>query len=237
MKSYDCCIVCHLKFISHNKLSVLMSNGTLSRAAPEIVEEYFKWFCSFPESISPGFHSDGNKIIEANKSTLKRDEYIFLPPGLAEPCNRKIGTVERGKKIFIPSLSFIGSEFESHSPDISQLYRFADVDHDSIDYGHIDIDGERLPERTLESRFRVRTDPFDVEFPDGALFDLHKGISKAVADGVYIVWEPFVGDHEIHFEGKIKLAGRKDTIEFANRGEPAKEDHVENVTYTFKVSV
>jgi hypothetical protein len=214
-----------------------MSNVTLTRAAPEIVQEYFKWFCSFPDAISPGSHSDGNKIIDANKSSLIKDEYIFLPPGIPGPFHRNIGTIDLGKKIFIPSLSFIGSEFESHSPDIFRLYRFADVDHGYIDYGHIEIDKKRLAERTLESLYRVRTDPFEVEFPKGSLFGIKRhGISKAVADGVYIIWEPSVGDHEIHLEGKIKLAGRKDTIEFANLGIPAKEDHVENVTYAFNVS-
>jgi hypothetical protein len=210
-----------------------MSNDNLSRAAPEIVQEYFKWFCSFPESNSPGFYSDGKRIIEANKSTLKRDEYIFLPPGINGPFYRKIGTIEHGKKIFIPSLSFIGSEFESPGADISQLYKFADVDHDSIESRRIEIDGKLLV-GDLESRFRVRTEPFEVEYPDGALFEVQKGISKAVADGVYIVWEPSVGEHEIHFEGKINLADRKDCMD-CKQGKPAK-DHVENVTYTFRVS-
>jgi hypothetical protein len=204
-----------------------MSNDSLSRATAEIVQEYFKWFCSFPKSISPGFYNDGDRTIEANKSSLKSDEYIFLNPALAGASHRDIGTVERGKKMFIPSLSFIGSEFESPGADISQLYKFADVDHDSIEYRRIEIDGETLV-GDLESRFRVRTEPFEVEYPDDALFGVSKGISKAVADGVYIVWEPPVGKHEIHYMGKINLADRKDSIDST--------DHVENVTYTFKVS-
>lgn len=210
-----------------------MSNDTLSRAAPDIVQEYFKWFCSFPESNSPG-SSDGKKIMEANKSRLKSDEYIFLPPGLGGPLHRNIGTIERGKKILVPSNCFIGSASESPGADISQLYKFADVDHDSIEYRHIVVDGEELLAGDLESRFRVRTEPFEVDYPDGALFEVNKGVSKAVADGVYIVWEPSVGDHEIRVEGKINLAERKDCIEY-KKGKPAK-DHVENVTYTFKVT-
>jgi hypothetical protein len=229
-------LTCHLKFINNSLVSLVMSSCILCPATPEIVKEYFKWFCSIPELESPGFHKDGKRIMQANKSTPKSDEYIFLPPGLPGPFDRDIGTIERGKKTFLASLSFIGSGSESHGADIFQLYKFADVDHDNIEYRKIVIDEKELPESDLESRFRVRTYPFEVNFPEGALFNVHQGPSIAVADGVYIVWEPSVGEHKVHFEGKIKLAGIKDTIEEANQRKPAKEDHVENVTYTFKVS-
>ena len=37
-----------------------MIKDSLSRAKPEIVQEYFRWFCSFPKTTSPGLHNDGD---------------------------------------------------------------------------------------------------------------------------------------------------------------------------------
>lgn len=203
-----------------------MSNDSLSRATPEIVQQYFKWFCSFPKSTSPGLYNDGDRTIEANKSSLKSDEYIFLSPVLSGTHRRNIGTVQRGKKILIPSLSFIGSDFERPGSQVPQLYKFADIDHDNIEYRRIEIAGKPLV-GDLESRFRVRTEPFEVEYPGNAIFGVPKGLSKAVADGVYIVWEPPIGEHEIHYEGKIDLPEEEDSLESS--------DYVEDVSYTLRV--
>ena len=203
-----------------------MSNDSLSRATPEIVQQYFKWFCSFPKSTSPGLYNDGDRTIEANKSSLKSDEYIFLSPVLSGTHRRNIGTVQHGKKILIPSLSFIGSDFERPGSQVPQLYKFADIDHDNIEYRRIEIDGKPLV-GDLESRFRVRTEPFEVEYPGNAIFGVPKGLSKAVADGVYIVWEPPIGEHEIHYEGKIDLPEEEDSLESS--------DYVEDVSYTLRV--
>jgi hypothetical protein len=203
-----------------------MSNDKLNRATPEIVQEYFRWFCSFPKSTSPGLHNDGDRSIAANKSDLKSDEYLFLSPVLSGTSRRNLGIVQKGKKILIPSLSFIGSESERPGSQVPQLYKFADIDHDNIVYRRVEIDGKPLV-GDLESRFRVRTEPFEVEYPVNAIFGVSKGLSKAVADGVYIVWEPPMGEHVIHFEGKIDLPEEEDSLESS--------DYVENVTYALRV--
>jgi hypothetical protein len=203
-----------------------MIKDSLSRAKPEIVQEYFRWFCSFPKSTSPGLHNDGDRSIAANKSSLKSEEYIFLSPVLSGTFRRNLGVIQRGKKILIPSLSCIASEFERPGSQVPQLYKFADIDHDNIEYRRIEVDGQPLV-GDLEGRFRVRTEAFEVEYPENAIFGVRKGLSKAVADGVYIVWEPPIGEHEIHFEGKIDLPEEEDGLESS--------DYVENVTYTFRV--
>jgi hypothetical protein len=203
-----------------------MNIGSLSRATPEVVQEYFKWFCSFPKSTNPGLHNDGDRSIAANTSKLKSDEYIFLSTVLSGTSHRNLGIIEKGKKFLIPSLSCIASESERPGSQVPQLEKFADIDHDNIVYRYIEIDGKPLVGE-LESRFRVRTGPFEVQYPDNAIFGASKGPSKAVADGVYIVWEPPIGEHEIHFEGKIDLPEDEDSLEIS--------DYVENVTYNFKV--
>jgi hypothetical protein len=214
------------KFINHSKLFLLMSTGSLSRATAELVQEYFKWFCSFPKSTNPALHNDGDRSIVANKSPIKSEEYIFLSTVLSGPSQRKLGIVKKGKKILIPSLSCIASASERPGSQVPQLEKFADIDHDNIVYRSIEIDGKPLV-GDLESRFRVRTKDFEVEYPNNAIFGVSKGLSKAVADGVYIVWEPPEGEHEIHFEGKIDTPEDGDSLET--------RDYVENVTYNFKV--
>ena len=98
-------------------------------------------------------------------------------------------------------------------------------DYNSIEYSRIELDGKPLDNL---DQYRVRTEPFEVEYPEhDALFGVHGGISKAIADGVYILWQPHIGKHEIHYEGKINLADKKDSIDHT--------DHVENVTYRFTV--
>lgn len=194
----------------------------LSRAPQEIVQEYFKWFCSFPITASPACYNDGTKTIETNKDNA----YIFLNPSFAGTSYRDLGTIKAGRKMFIPSCSFIGSEFESPGADISKLYKYADVDYANIEYCQVKIDGEQLDKLGI---YRVRTEPFEVHYPDNdALFGVHGGTSKAVADGIYLVYEPPIGRHEVHYEAKINLLGNKDCLD-------PSADHIENVTYVFTV--
>lgn len=191
--------------ISKGDEHILLTNGCkLDRADKKTVEDYWKWVCDLPKRANPAIHNDGDRTIAANKSNPRGDEYIFLTPAISGAFHRELGTIQRGKKLLITSLSFIGCEAERPGSDVSQLYKFADVDHDNIEYRRIEIDGRPLV-GDLENRFRVRTDPFEVKFPEKAIFGARKGPSKAVADGIYIVWEPGVGKHEIHVEGKIDL--------------------------------
>ena len=205
----------------------MMANDSLSRATQEVVQDYFRWLCKFPKSTNPAIHNDGDRTIAANKSNPRGDEYIFLTPVISGSFHRELGTIQHGKKLLIPSLSFIGCEAERPGSDVTELYKFADVDHDNIEYRCIEINGRPLV-GDLENRFRVRTDPFEVEFPEKAIFGARKGVSKAVADGIYIVWEPSIGNHEILVEGKIDLPDEEedslDTSPFT-----------EFYTYTFEV--
>lgn len=197
----------------------------MTRAPQNLVQKYFQWFCSFPVSSSPGFNNNGDRTIELNKNN--NHEYIFLNPAFGGENNRDIGTIERGKRLFIPTCSFVASEFEAPGASINRLYEYADVDYGNIEYSHVQIDGEPLQD--LE-QFRVRTEPFEVTFPDDALFGVPKGNCKAIADGRYMIWEPSTtaGKHTIHYEGKINLADNPKSLD--------RKDHYENVTYTFNIS-
>ena len=201
------------------------SNGPYP-APTQLVQEYFQWFCSFPKSESPALYNDGDRSIAANKSSLKSNEYIFLSPVIAGTSRRNLGNVQRGKKILIPSLATIASEGERPGSTEAELRKFLDIDHDNIEYRRIEIDGKSLV-GDLENRFRVRTEPFEVEYPQNAIFGAREGKSKAIADGVYIVWEPPIGEHMIHFEGKIGVPEEEDSLKT--------RDYVENVTYTLRV--
>jgi hypothetical protein len=191
------------------------------RAPQEVVQDYFKWFCSFPKHAHPAFTNDGDKSIAMNKSD---SEYFFLNPAFDRVNRRKLGIIQFGKKFLFGSHSFIGSESEAPGSDVSQLYKFADVDHDSIEYRRIEIDGKPL-EGDLENLYRVRTEPFEVIYPDNPIFGNRAGVSKAIADGVWIVYEPDRGKHTVRFQGRINLADKDDSID--------RTDHFEDTTYTF----
>lgn len=91
---------------------------------------------------------------------------------------------------------------------------FADVDHQNIDQNsrRVRIDGNFVANL---NNFRVRTDPFQVDYPLLNLFSASPGPSIAVADGAYLVIQGFeVGEHhEIHFEGTVNVPDNQDSLE------------------------
>jgi hypothetical protein len=191
-------------------------------ASEEVVKKYWKWLCSLPKPVNPTIGNDGDKDVKANDPN---NEYLFLSFVLSGGSKR-ICTIPHGKKVVIPSLSCISSEAERPESSDDDLQRFADIDHDNIEYRRIEIDGKPLV-GDLDKRFRIRTGPFDVQFPEKAIFNVRAGRSRAVADGVYVVWAPPKGEHIIHFEGKIDVPEEEESLE--NR------DYLEDVTYTLKV--
>jgi hypothetical protein len=199
----------------------------MKRAEPEIVQKYWEWLCKLPKPKNPAVDNDGDRDVEANKFSPLSDEYVFLSFVLSGTSHRNIGTIPQNKKILVPSLSCIAStaELKDGATD-TELSKFADIDHDNIEYRRIEIDGKPLVGDL--DRFRVRTKPFDgISFPQKAIFNVREGPARAIADGVYIVWEPPIGEHIIHFEGKIDLPEQQESLE--------SRDYVEDVTYTFRV--
>ncbi|MGA7368745.1 MAG: hypothetical protein WBX01_06410 [Nitrososphaeraceae archaeon] len=224
-------------FIKYFKLSSGMSDFGRKKfdwppqaATVEIVQEYWKWLCNLPKASNPAIDNDGDRDTEANKLNPKGKEYVFLSFALDGGKNR-ICTIPEGKKVLIPSLSCIASTPDVENPELNdeQLRRLANTDQENIEYRRIEIDGKPLV-GDLEKDYRVkapRNGVFVVNYAERAVFNAPKGPSRAVADGVYLVWKPSKGDHIVHFEGKIDVPEEEDSLEF--------RDYIEDVTYTLKV--
>jgi hypothetical protein len=198
------------------------------KADEKIVIDFWQWLCGFPKDENPTVRSSGAKDKLTNSARTSNADFFYLSFKLSGPSGR-VCTVESGKKILIPSLSFIAVDIdfcEKSGSRISDLTRFAQIDHDSIVSRNITIDGNRV-EGNLD-RFRVPTKPFEVEFPANAIFGVPAGHSNAVADGGYLVLEELsTGDHEIRFEGRIEVPEKVDSLEYRT--------YEEDVTYTLEV--
>jgi hypothetical protein len=206
-----------------------MSNGSPKPqpASKEIVQKYWEWLCKLPRSKNPAIDNDGDRDIEANKHNPMSKEYVFLSFALGGAKHR-ICTISKGKKVLVPSLSCIASTPAAKKPklDDDELRKLVKTDQDNIEYRRIEIDGKPLV-GNLEKVYRVPTKFFFVNYPEKAIFNAPKGRSRAVADGIYLIWEPAEGDHILHFEGKIDVPEEEDSLE--------SRDYVEDVTYTLKV--
>jgi hypothetical protein len=54
------------------------------------------------------------------------------------------------------------------------------------------------------SKYRIATEDFEVTFPKNAIFGATEGISKAVADGYYVITEPLEkGNYTILYKSSL----------------------------------
>lgn len=200
------------------------SLATLEVANAETIKDFWQWLCSLPKPENPAINNNGTKDVLANHLRGTNVDFFYLSFRLGGSKER-ICTIPHGIKVLIPSLAVIASEAEKPGSTVTDLRRFIDTDHENIIYRRIEIDGESI--LGLE-RFRVYTHPFEVVFPEKAIFNARAGTSMAIADGVYVVWVPPEGEHVIHFEGKIGVSEEADSLR-AN-------EYEEDVRYVLKVS-
>jgi hypothetical protein len=184
-----------------------------------IVTDFWESLCSLPKDKNPTINNDGARDIAANNLRKKNNDFFYLSFNLSGATKRECD-VDSKKRVVIPTLSFIATVSERPGSNIAKLHSFADIDHQNIveDSRHVTIDGDDVPNL---DRFRVKTDPFKVEFPPLNLFSVDAGLSDAVADGGYPVLQGFtVGDHHtIHYEGTIEVPEDQDSIEYRTYNE------------------
>jgi len=200
----------------------------LSQAKPDIVEKYWKWLCSLPKDNNPTINNDGD-IDESENQRHDAGEFFFLSFVLGGSKQRNCTVPKEKKKILIPSLCFLASEAEAkRSRHTASLKKFAETDHDNIEYRSIEIDGNPIVGNI--DRYRVEADNFTVKYSHNPIFNAGPGEEcKAAADGAYVVWEPEgPGQHIIHFKGKV---GVPDDERPCLEGRAYEED----VTYTLTI--
>ena len=183
-------------------------------ASEQIVIDFWQSLCSLSKDENPTLNNDGNKDVAANNLRPTNNSLFYLTVHHQGPNIRECD-IEAKKSIVIPSLSFIASEAERPGSNIANLNLFADVDHQNINQAsrRVTIDGKNVPNL---NNFRVRTGPFQVDYPPLNLFSTRPGPSPAVSDGAYLVLQGFkVGEHhEIHFEGIVDVPDNQDSLEY-----------------------
>lgn len=128
---------------------------------------------------------------------------------------RNMGTISRGKSIFIPVNPVSITELEAPKEPIDQLKVHAEDDENSASKASFKIDDDEfdiLKNEEYRKEYRVRTNEFDTPS------------CKAVANGYYAMIKPLpVGKHKISFKGRVEKG-------FSENG-PWEQD----VTYEFEV--
>jgi len=112
--------------------------------------------------------------------------------------------VPAGKALFIPVMQVEVSDKEQLNAPVDELDKAAKKDQDSVNSLYLKIGDKEYNYNDL-NKYRTHTDAFDVVFPDNAIFGVLKGgVSKAVADGFYIITEPLAkGTYTIQFKSSL----------------------------------
>ncbi|MGC2385237.1 MAG: hypothetical protein WA631_19250 [Nitrososphaeraceae archaeon] len=115
--------------------------------------------------------------------------------------SQRVCKVPAGKALFIPVMPVESSDKELPKASVADLSNSAKNDQDHVKQKQ-DLD-----------KYRTHTDAFDVVFPDNGIFGVLKGgVSKAVADGLYIITEPLAkGTYPIHFKSSLIDPSNPDT--------------------------
>ena len=112
--------------------------------------------------------------------------------------------VPAGKALFIPVMQVENSDKETPNASVQDLDKGATKDQDSVNSLYLKIGDKQYNYNDL-NKYRTHTDAFDVVFPDNGIFGVMKGgVSKAVADGRYILTEPLAkGTYTIQFKSSL----------------------------------
>ncbi len=121
----------------------------------------------------------------------------------------KICKVPAGKGLFIPVMQEEVSDKEKPNENLDLV---AKHDQDIVNSLNLKIGDKEYKFQDL-NKYRTHTDAFNVVFPDNGIFGITKGgVSKAVADGRYIITEPLTkGTYNIHFKSSLLDPSNPDT--------------------------
>jgi hypothetical protein len=168
------------------------------------IKNFWKWIISFPIPKSPWQDNTGTNCDNGQSAT---NSPIFYLSGNGGGTSVRTCKVPAGKALFIPVSPMEASDKESPGASVEQLSKSAKKDQDSVTSLYLKIDDKVYNLQDL-SKYRTHTGPFDVVFPDNAIFGASKGNAKSVADGYYVITEPLTkGTHNIQFKSSLICAG------------------------------
>ena len=151
------------------------------------IKDFWKWIISIPQDKNPWGDQTGENCaieqLETNSSTL------FYLSGNGGGKSDRTCSLPAGKSLFIPVSPMEISDKEAPNRSIEDLHKIAKKDQDSVTSLYLKINDKEYTRQDL-SKYRIPTEEFEVTFPKNAIFGATEGISKAVADGYYVITQP-----------------------------------------------
>jgi hypothetical protein len=170
----------------------------------EHIKNFWKWALKIPSNENPIKDTTGAKCSTGQEDTNSSVFYLIGSGGgtVTRTCE-----VPAGKGLFIPIVQaeVSGKEIPNASPDV--LDKNVRQDQDNVDVKSLYLKvGDKEYRGAELDKYRTHTDAFDVIFPDNGIYGVSKGgLTKAVADGRYVITEPLAkGTYMIHFSSRIQ---------------------------------
>jgi hypothetical protein len=164
------------------------------------IKNFWKWVISFPKDKNPWEDKTGANCDNGQSST---NSSIFYLSGNGGGTSVRTCKVPAGKGLFIPVSPEEISDKEAPNAAVEDLHRIAKKDQDSVTSLYLKINDNEYSRSDL-GKYRTHTGVFEVTFPKNAIFGATEGISKAVADGYYVITQPLAkGTYTIQYKSSL----------------------------------
>jgi hypothetical protein len=159
------------------------------------IKNFWRWALKIPANDNPVNDPTGAKCAVGQENSNSSVFYLSFNNG---GTSNRTCKVPAGKGLFIPVMQEEVSDKEKPNGNLDLA---AKHDQDIVNSLYLKISDKEYNFQEL-NKYRVHTDTFDVVFPDNGIFGIDKGgVSKAVADGRYVITEPLAkGTYTIHFK-------------------------------------
>jgi hypothetical protein len=186
------------------------------------VVAFWQLVCRIPSPQNPYLDSTGQSSLGEQENSTG---LLYLSgsngPSRVRNIPQNIGS---GREIFIAVNPVVVTEPEAGTNNTGSLKQFAKEDEDSATRADLTINGQS---QHCIPNYRVGTNPFNVTFPDDAIFNAPKGTFPAVADGYYAIIEGLPpGNNKIVIDAEVRTP-------FPGFKEP--KPWKDNVTYNIKI--
>ena len=173
------------------------------------IKNFWKWAIKTPANENPVNDPAGVKCAAGQEDT--NSSVFYLAPNNGGTSQRTC-KVPAGKALFIPVMPMESSDKELPKASVADLSNSAKNDQDHVNSLYLKIGDKEYNFQDVD-KYRTHTDAFEVVFPDNGIFGVLKGgVSKAVADGRYIITEPLAkGTYPIHFKSSLIDPSNPDT--------------------------
>jgi hypothetical protein len=195
---------------------------TVRRPNQQDVVAYWQLICGIPSPQNPMIDATGESALHGQDPPK---DLVYLSGSTGANRIRKIPqNIPSGRDIFIAVNPVVVTEPEAGTNNTADLKKFAKDDADSATLARLTINGQL---HDLIPNNRVGTGPFDVVFPDNAIFHAPKGTFPAVADGYYAIIAGLPpGNNKIDIDAEVSNP-------FKKFNEPV--SWKDKVSYNFKI--